>query len=253
MEGTGLTANADARVPEVQMGHDVVGIDPLRAGEMAPPPPSLTPEWMHLPSGWLEAAGRTGVADHVPSDGWDRPAARPLSRRKQKRLERNAAEPAAVAISTMVSGDGRLAKEKSTSTEAPVSLLMAVMGGVLGSWAWYQGVLRLDHQLPWAPIFIGVVVSWVIRLGVPKRDGARITVAVLVVLISALSTISAILRFGDITPFTTRNLSWTRLPTPVNPIQMIVDVHSVATKRPVEAVMAIGALILCGVLTSHEI
>ena len=229
------------------------GIDPLAVGDLAPPPSSLTPEWMRLPEGWLEAAGRTADAMAVPSDGWDRPAARVPSQRKQRKQSKRAAEPKAVAISTMVSGDGRLAQQKSTETALPLSLLGAAAAAILGTWAWYQGVLRLDQQMPWAPVFIGVFVSWIIRLGVPKRDGARIGAAVIIVLTSVLGGISAILRFGEITAFTTRNLSWSAFPPPANPIRMIIDVHTVATKRPLEAVMAIGGLILCGVMTSHEL
>ena len=39
----------------------------------------------------------------------------------------------------------------------------------------------------------------------------------------------------------------------LHPLQMVVDVHGQATSNPLPAVLAIGALIACGILTSHEL
>lgn len=230
------------------------GLDPLtREGELPPPPKSLTPEWMHLPDGWLAAAGRTADSTvAAANDDWDRPAAKVPSARKAKRNAKRP-EDAAVAISTMVSGDGSLGETKSEGTAMPLSLAAGMAVAALFSWAWYQGVLRTEVEMAWVPIFMGILVSWTMRLGVRRSDGIRITFSVLTVLIASMSTMSALGRFGEINAFRTRNLSWLKFPGPVQPMQMISDVHQQATENALPAVMVIVGLIICGVLTSKEL
>lgn len=232
----------------------VTGIDPLaRDGEFLPPPAaSSNPEWMHIPQEWLSAAGRTDEPEAV-SDSWDRPDKRKLTPRQQNKLDKRLDATAGTAISTIVNGDGALPSKRQEGPSIVASLGGALLVAFIGSWGWYQGVLRLRAQMPWAPIFIGVLVAWALRLGVRNRDGIRIGFGVVIVLYSSLSVISSVARFGELTAFRASKVSLLKLPFIANPFQLIGDFHERATQTPLIAVMVLVGLVACGVIASHEV
>ena len=235
----------------------VTSIDPLeRNGELLPPPMgSVTPEWMHVPDGWLAAAGRTAEPEAI-SDAWDRPDRRKLSARKQAKLDKRLqekADAAGTAISTIVNGDGALPKRQREGPSVLLSGGAALVVGVFTSWAWFQGVIHLRAQMPWAPVFIGVLVAWTLRLGVRNRDGVRIGLGVLIVLVSSLSVLSAVARFGELSAFRASKVGFTKLPTFDNPFVLISDFHQIGQQDPVAALMVLVGLVACGVIASKEI
>ena len=232
----------------------VTGIDPLeRDGEYLPPPKATSnPEWMHIPQEWLSAAGRTDEPE-VVSDSWDRPDARKLTPRQQNKLDKRLDATAGTAISTIVNGDGALPSKRREGPSILASLGGAFLVGLIASWAWYQGVVHLQAQMPWAPIFIGVLVAWTLRLGVRNRDGIRIGVGVIIVLYSAFSVVSSLARFGELTALRASKVSLLKLPFVANPFQLISDFHQSATKTPLIAIMVMVGLVACGVIASHEV
>jgi hypothetical protein len=161
-------------------------------------------------------------------------------RKATKAARRSGVSATAIENLTMVV-DSRSLQQKYREIPFIVPLVPAFLLSIGCSWAWMQGVIRLQGEMPWVPIFIGVLAGWVMRLGARKSDGGRIISAVVVTTFATLLGESTLERMRPFTASSRNLIEWGTLPAFDSPIVMVNLFH-----KSMEEGFLIGGLMILG-------
>ncbi len=152
---------------------------------------------------------------------------------------------------SMVFDPGKIRTEPHRETLFVIPLIPASIVAALMTYLWFQGSIRLGGAMPWAPMFIGISVAWIMKLGTMRRDFGRIGASVFVTVVATLAGASS-LQAQEPFSLARLRLDWGTVPQIVDPIEMIKMFHQVFSKSPlIGTVMLIGPII-AGIVSSIE-
>jgi hypothetical protein len=129
-------------------------------------------------------------------------------------------------------------------------LIPALILACATTYLWYQGAARLSHSMPFIPIFIGLLIGGIMRLGTRTVDFARILFAVVLTAGATLAGNSAIIDHGPLNRYLARTIEWGKYPNP-DPLTLLSDYHGIATGSLGTAGVMFTGVIIAAALTSR--
>jgi hypothetical protein len=168
-------------------------------------------------------------------------------RRARRRAERLGIASGPANAMSMVIDPKALKSKQHRDVPFLLPLIPSVIIAIIGTYGWFQGEIRLGGQIPWVPIFIGVAVGWMMKVGSTSRDFGRIGSAVIITGASMLigeSSLEKVRNGGKILRVTQDLLQWQAKPAVGNPIEMIQLFHdSFARSLLIGFVLMLGPII----------
>ncbi len=134
-----------------------------------------------------------------------------------------------------------------------VPLIPAMLVAALATWAWVQGVVRVGGELPWVPIFIGILTGWMMRLGSRETDGGRIVSAVIITTLATLSGESTLQQGRPFTQQFVDAFTWSSHPALESPLLMIQQFQASMEKNLLIGFLLMLGPVLAGVVSSLDV